>query len=391
MPDNQKVVQKDFFQRHVKTAIRKASNWGDFLNRLEQISQVYQTDLSVRTEIEELPPLPEFPTAARISEFVVQLEEVMGRMNPSSHGPAEPHLWLVGKIPTRTWENCRETSKWKSRTHSYDDLVDLLIEWAMEGENDSHLDKYLRNHLPRETPVERSPGGRSPQPHSNPRKGRGGQLKHMTEGPPSKGKRVPNLFDCRPTDDKDGRCHAPDSDGQTACMLPLKRTQKTKDGQEVKHQDHFRCTITCGCWGNRRHYEDKFHRKRRGSKKLKKAEEERRNKAGKDGRPGGGGGTLTLAVLRVRVTLMEDEGPQPHPLVQEEHPTPLIRVSRPVKNRQPPPLPALVAPTKAARTPRSAASIRILSACRPLGWKSSFPKRDRGAAPRMRISFFRSP
>ena len=32
-------------------------------------------------------------------------------------------------------------------------------------------------------------------------------------------------------------------------MLHLKCTQKTKDGQEVKHQDHFRCTITCGWCG----------------------------------------------------------------------------------------------------------------------------------------------
>ena len=59
-------------------AIRKSSNWGNFLKRLEQVYPVYETDLSVRTEIEELPPLPEFPTAARISEFVAQLEELMG-------------------------------------------------------------------------------------------------------------------------------------------------------------------------------------------------------------------------------------------------------------------------------------------------------------------------
>ena len=68
----------------MKTAIRKSSSWGDFLKRLEQMYPVYETDLSVRTEIEELPPLPEFPTAAHISEFVAQLEELMGRMNPSS-------------------------------------------------------------------------------------------------------------------------------------------------------------------------------------------------------------------------------------------------------------------------------------------------------------------
>ena len=53
---------------------------------------VYEKDLSVCTEIEELPSLPEFPTAARISEFVAQLEQLMGRMNPTSYGPTEPDL-----------------------------------------------------------------------------------------------------------------------------------------------------------------------------------------------------------------------------------------------------------------------------------------------------------
>ena len=179
-----RLIKKKFFQQHVKTTIRKSSNWGDFLKRLQQMYPVQETNLSVRTEIEELPPLPEFPVAAHISEFVAQLEVLMGRMNPSSYRPTEPHLWLVGKIPTRTWENCRATSERKSRTHSYDDLVDMLIEFAMERENDSHMDKYLRKHLQRETPAGKSPGGRSPQPHSNPGKGRGGQLKHMTETPP---------------------------------------------------------------------------------------------------------------------------------------------------------------------------------------------------------------
>ena len=160
-----------------------------------------------------MPPLPEFPTAARNSEFVAQWEELMGRMNPLSYGPTESHLWLVGKIPTRTWENCRVTSERKSRTHSYDDLVDLLMELAMDRENDSHMDKYLRKHPQREPPTEKAPGGRSPQPHSNPGKGCCGQLKHMTETPPSKSKGAPNLFYCRPTDDKGGPCNAPDCDG----------------------------------------------------------------------------------------------------------------------------------------------------------------------------------
>ena len=94
--------EKKYLKRQVMTAIRTSSNWGDFLRKLEQMHPVYETELSIRTEIEELPPLPEFCTAARISELVAQLEELMGRMNPSSYGPAEPQLWLVGKIRTRT-------------------------------------------------------------------------------------------------------------------------------------------------------------------------------------------------------------------------------------------------------------------------------------------------
>ena len=89
--------KKRFLQRQVKTAIRKSSNLGDSLQRLEQMYPVYETDLSVGTEIEELLPLPEFPTAARILEFVAQIGELMRRMNATSYGPTEPHLWLEGK------------------------------------------------------------------------------------------------------------------------------------------------------------------------------------------------------------------------------------------------------------------------------------------------------
>ena len=65
----------------------------------------------------------------------------MGRMNPTFYMPTEPHLWFVGNIPFKTWGNCKETSQRKARMHSYDDLVDLLIEFAMEREKDSHKDK----------------------------------------------------------------------------------------------------------------------------------------------------------------------------------------------------------------------------------------------------------
>ena len=80
--------------------------------------------------------LPELPSAARVSEYVFDLEYLFSRMDVGSNGATEPHLWLMSKIHSRTWDDCRATSERKSRTHSYDDLVDPLIELALEREND---------------------------------------------------------------------------------------------------------------------------------------------------------------------------------------------------------------------------------------------------------------
>ena len=78
--------------------------------------------------------LPEFPSAARISEYVCDLEYLFSRINVGSYGATEPHLWLMSKIPQRTWDDCRATSERKTRTHSHDELVDLPIELALERE-----------------------------------------------------------------------------------------------------------------------------------------------------------------------------------------------------------------------------------------------------------------
>ena len=83
--------------------------------------------------------LPEFPSAARVSEYVCNVEYLFSRMNSGSYGATEPHQWLMSKIPSRTWDDCRTTSERKSQNHTYEDLVDLLIELALDRENESHM------------------------------------------------------------------------------------------------------------------------------------------------------------------------------------------------------------------------------------------------------------
>ena len=94
-------------------------------------------------------------------------------------------------------------------------------------------------------------------------------------------------------------------------MLRLKRIRKTKDGQEVKHQDHSRCTITCGCCGKREHCEDECHINAANAKNKRKLKRNAVRTPVRVVHLRGGG--LTLEVLRVRVTLVENEGPHPPP------------------------------------------------------------------------------
>ena len=155
-------MQKEIFPETRCTDCQNLFNWVEVLQRLGKTFPVDETDLSVRTQIEELPMLPEFRSAARISKYVCDLEYVFSGMNGGSYGPTEPNLWLVGGTLPRTWQDCRSTCQRKRRTDRYDDLVHLLIESALERDNDSPLKRFLRRHLGK---------GGSPTPDSDESRG----------------------------------------------------------------------------------------------------------------------------------------------------------------------------------------------------------------------------
>ena len=139
--------KKKFLHKKVKQIVKTCSTWAEVLQRLEKTFPVFETDLSLRTQIEELPMLPEVPCAAQIFEYVCDLDYLFSHMNVGSDGATEPHLWLMKKIPQRTWDGCRATSERKSRTHSYDEMVDLRVKVALEREIDSHMEKFFKKHL----------------------------------------------------------------------------------------------------------------------------------------------------------------------------------------------------------------------------------------------------
>ena len=195
------LMQKEFFAKTGETDCENLFHLAEVLQRLEKTFPVYETDLSVRKQKEELPMLPEFPSAARISEYVCDLEYLFSRMNAGSYGAAEPHLWLMSRIPQRTWDDCRSTSERKCQTHSYDGLPDLLIELALERENDSHMKKFLKKHLGRGgTPTPERGEGKGPENPSNTNQGGGkgrGSLRAMYEVKPDAGTPPVLLHTCQ--------------------------------------------------------------------------------------------------------------------------------------------------------------------------------------------------
>ena len=123
-----------------------------------------------------------------------------------SYGATEAHLWLMSKIPARTWDDGPATSERKSRTHTYDDLVDLLIELALERENDSNMEKFLKKHLGQGgTPTPEHGEGKGPKNPTNANEGSGkgrGNLRATNEVKPETGT-TPTFF-CQPVNDKGG-------------------------------------------------------------------------------------------------------------------------------------------------------------------------------------------
>ena len=126
------------------------------------------------------------------------LRTYLGRLTPGSYSTDELLFWLVAKIPRDVWDECRGTAQRKARTLTYEYLSVLLLELALEKEDDQYLNTYR-------------PGGGSSGNHGRVYQGpRAGQrttpknARYMSN--------VQHLFWCDARDERGGLMHAPDCD-----------------------------------------------------------------------------------------------------------------------------------------------------------------------------------
>ena len=243
-----------YLEKQVKRIVTKSATFADVLVALERQYPTYETDLSIRAEIENLPMLPNNAKPGRVSVLLADLDHWAGRLTPDSYSSDDLLFWLVAKLPRELWDECRSTVERKARAHHYEDLCVLLLELALEKESNQHLNNYR-------------PGGGGSGSH-----GKGYQRSRPGQGTTPKHARImendKELFWGDARDEQGHLQHTPDCE-QRDCFVVQGKKQETNTGAKLKMPDHYRCTITCAFCGKRKHYEDECYHKQRLSEKLK--------------------------------------------------------------------------------------------------------------------------
>ena len=117
----------------------KSATFADVLVALERQYPTYETNLSIRAEIQNLAVLPNNPKPARVFELLAELDHWVAQLTPGSYSSDKLLFWLVAKLPRELWDECRSTAERKARALNYEDLSVLLLELALETESDQHL------------------------------------------------------------------------------------------------------------------------------------------------------------------------------------------------------------------------------------------------------------
>ena len=131
-----------YLEKQVRQIVTNSATFADVLVALERQYPTYETDLPIRTEIQNLPVLPNNPKPGTVSELLADLDHWAGRLTPGSYSSDDLLFWLVAKLPPELWDECRSTAERKARSLGYEDLCVLLLELALEKESDQHLNNY---------------------------------------------------------------------------------------------------------------------------------------------------------------------------------------------------------------------------------------------------------
>ena len=109
-----------YLENQVQHVVTRSATFAYMLVVFERQYPSYETDLSLRAEIQNLAVLPNNSKPARISELLADLDHWMGRLTPGSYGDHELLFWLVAhqNAPGRLARPTRPRRA-RTRTHTH--------------------------------------------------------------------------------------------------------------------------------------------------------------------------------------------------------------------------------------------------------------------------------
>ena len=118
-----------YLQKQVRQIGTNSATFADMLVALERQYPTYETDLSLRAEIQNLAVLPKNPKPARVPELLADLDHWAGRLTPGSYSSEDLLFWSVAKHPRELWDQCRSTAERKARALNYEDFLCYSCSW----------------------------------------------------------------------------------------------------------------------------------------------------------------------------------------------------------------------------------------------------------------------
>ena len=123
----------------VSGALKKSDSWVRFLITLEKLYPTYITDIKLIQEIERIPRLKKYPTTADIAQYVQKSTTLTDELATSYYDNSKALLHLLRRVPPKTKDEIRATRERLSRIHTFNSLVDLLCELALQRKSDATL------------------------------------------------------------------------------------------------------------------------------------------------------------------------------------------------------------------------------------------------------------
>ena len=123
----------------VSGALKKGDAWVRFLITLEKLYLTYVTDLELIQEIGRIPRLKEYPTTTDIAQCVQRFTTLPDQLATSYYDNPEAFLHLLPRVPPKTMDEIQATTERLSTIHSFNSLVDLLYELALQRKSDATL------------------------------------------------------------------------------------------------------------------------------------------------------------------------------------------------------------------------------------------------------------